>query len=104
MVLHCEITFIKESALVGALASSGHCEIARPLTLYWPGSPVEVGDGILGWPGIGTEGLPLSARGEAGGAPPGCGTLGARSNVGEPTGVSTSRMVSSIGKLISVPI
>ena len=33
-ILNCESTFIKEKALVGALALSGHCEISRrvPLT------------------------------------------------------------------------
>lgn len=54
---------------------------------------VEVGEGILGIPGIGTAGLP--EEGDAGVFSPGMATLGSLGNVGDSTGVSTSLIVSS---------
>ena len=60
---------------------------------------VDVGEGILGWPpGIATEGF--SGFGDFGSL--GIGTFG--SNVGDPTGDSTSAIVSStVLKLCSKP-
>ena len=57
---------------------------------------VEVGDGIRGTPGIGTDGFRL--EGEVGKDSPGIGTLGSLRNVGDSTGVSTSLIVSSTEK------
>lgn len=54
---------------------------------------VEVGEGILGTPGIGTEGLRV--EGDVGTVSPGIGTFGSLAKVGDSTGVSTSRIVSS---------
>ena len=65
---------------------------------------VDVGDGILGNPGIGTDGL--SVPGEVGISSvvsPGMGTLGSLSRVGEPSGVSTSLIVSPTVKFCSKP-
>ena len=65
--------------------------------------PVDVGEGTLGWPGIGTVGIAcFSTFGEAGS--PGIGTLGSLFMRGDPIGDSTSAIVSSSGKLISKPV
>lgn len=54
---------------------------------------VDVGEGIRGTPGIGTDGFLVD--GDVGMDSPGIGTFGSLENVGDSTGVSTSLIVSS---------
>ena len=58
--------------------------------------PVEVGDGTLGWPGMGTVGTFCFSPTIGDPGSPGMRTLGSLFCVGDPTGVSTSLIVSSI--------